>query len=145
MFLYSQIDHRAEWRRAAGIVSQFKNVLAPGALDGILLDQRKDIYDGGMTDLYVFAFAHNPCPIALVYKQRCDEFFSTLQQQVREQRFDAIFLYAEPSAVQPLVPRDLVAQYYIKLGDLPLPMSLETYRVEVWVPRKPDALPASGT
>jgi hypothetical protein len=24
-------------------------------------------------------------------------------------------------------------------------MSLETYRVEVWVPRKPDALPASGT
>ncbi len=135
-------DYRPEWSQAAAEVAKYNRVLAPGELDGILQAQDKPVYDGGMTDLYGFCFPHNPCAIVPAYKQHCADFYSSLQQQVRGRQFDAIILYALPCVIDPLVPRDLVAQYYVKVGEQPLRTTLEPYRIEIWVPKPPGTIPA---
>jgi hypothetical protein len=135
-----------EWRALDKVLTFGKSVYHAPTLAQLVRQQGKTVYDAGMTEYGNAATTRNFTRIAPAYRRRVETFLNDVRQKVERQQFDLI---AVTPGLTPMLPMRELREAYAVQGWMSVPLlfnafPLDTYPVEVWIPKRTTNAPAAA-
>ena len=130
-------DFKKEWAVIEELLADKKDVFTAPHLAHILATQNKPVYDAGMTEYYRAALGRNPLSISSAYRERVKTYREEVADKVAQQRFELVVV---TPGLTPALSLAELRKHYVLQDTLPAPMTfdlfpIDTYPVDVWVPR----------
>ncbi len=137
-FLQEAQSDNTTWHEMEVVLSQHKDILNSPAIVPLLIDQRKAIYDSGLTEYFQYGIKRNFFGIHLPdnqqAKERNEQFMQTVTNKIEAKEFDLVTMTNRHSL---FISEEELKKYYQYTKSIVVPMtsSFQSWKLDIWEPK----------